>query len=299
MRLLALFLVLGGAGVLCADPDPATQPAVKIEKLATGFRFTEGPAVDAQGCVFFTDIPNQRIHRFDPKTSKTTLFREDSGRANGLAFDARGDLIACEGGRRQVVRIHGERVEVLARTFEGKKLNSPNDLAIDATGGIYFTDPRYGKPDGRELDYEGVFYRAPSGTLSRVATEAVRPNGILLSGDSKTLYVADSKRKLILAYDVTTPGSPTRGRVFATLDLAHRGGPDGMSRDRAGNVYCAGQGKVWIFDRTGKRVETIEMPEGPANVVCVDTPQWSLYVTARTSLYRVRRPAPDTRPEDK
>lgn len=291
MRRLSMALVLVAVLAAGLEGAPESAPTHAIQKVATGYRFTEGPAVDAQGVIHFTDIPNERIHRYDPKTKKATVFREDSGRANGLLFDAKGALIACEGGRRRLVRIEAEQTTVLAERFEGKRLNSPNDLAIDARGGIYFTDPRYGKQDDRELDFEGVYYRAPDGTLTRVAKEAVKPNGILLDAAGTTLYVADNQRKLILAYDVVSPGELTNHRVFATLALRERGGPDGMARDAAGNVYCAGQGKVWSWDPKGVVRFELPMPESPTNCVVVDEDGWVLYVTARTSLYRVTRKA--------
>ncbi|MDJ0975717.1 MAG: SMP-30/gluconolactonase/LRE family protein [Planctomycetota bacterium] len=280
--------------LLLLGSTSAESPSHDIEKVATGYRFTEGPAVDAKGAIFFTDIPNERIHRYDPKTKKAAVHREDTGRANGLMFDAKGALLACEGGRRRLVRIEGDKVTVLAEKYEGKRLNSPNDLAIDAKGGVYFTDPRYGKQDDRELDFEGVYYRAPDGTLTRVAKEAVKPNGILLNAEGTTLYVADSRRKLILAYDVKQPGVLENGRTFATLGLRERGGPDGMTRDAEGNVYCAGQRKVWIWDKKGTVLHEIPMPESPTNCVVVDEDGWTLYVTARTSLYRVTRKAKET-----
>lgn len=294
MRGILALWVIAMATLAGAEPETPAPKPVTIEKLCTGFRFTEGPAIGPDGAIYFTDIPNQRIHRFDPKTSKTTVARENSGRANGLMFDAEGKLIACEGGGRRVVRIDGEKVAVLADKFGDKKLNSPNDLAIDADGGIYFTDPRYGKHDDRELEFEGVYYRATDGTISRVAKNVVKPNGILLRADGKALYVADSKRKLLVSYGVQGPGKLTNGRIFARLDATQRGGPDGMARDKASNVYCAGQGHVWIWDRRGKLLEKIKMPEGPANVLCVENPTWTLYVTARTSLYRVQRATANT-----
>ena len=290
MRRLGVFVcVVTLLGAAAADEDE--RPKTEIVKVATDYRFTEGPALDAKGRIVFTDIPNERIHRFDPKSGKASVLREASGRANGLLYDADGRLLACEGGRRRLVRIDGDQVEMLADRFEGKRLNSPNDLTLDAKGGIYFTDPRYGKQDDRELDFEGVYYRAPDGTLSRVCAEAEKPNGIHLARNGRTLYVADSKRKLILAYDVATPGTATDGRLFARLDEKARGGPDGMTIDDQDRVYCAGQGKIWIWDGTGKPIESVRMPESPTNCLFVkaDGMAVSLYVTARTSLYRVTR----------
>ena len=278
-------------GLLAAQADPAVRVEATIKKLATGYKFTEGPALGPDGNVFFTDIPNQHIMRFDVKEGTAAVYREDSGRANGLLFDKEGALLACEGGRRRLVRIKGDMVTVLAERFEEKRLNSPNDLTLDAAGGIYFTDPRYGRQRDRELTFEGVYYRSAEGKLSRLCEEVEKPNGILLSNDGKTLYVAASKAKRIMAYPVQKPGTLGTGKEFAPLDLESRGGPDGMTTDDKGHVYCAGQGHIWRWDPAGKLVEKIKMPESPANCLFVkdDKLALSLYVTARTSLYRVTR----------
>ena len=291
--LVLLALVVGAH----AEPEKPATPGVEVDKVAEGFRFTEGPAFDGKQTIYFTDIPNQRILRYDLETQKTEVFTDDSGRANGLMFDGMGRLHACEGGRRRLVRYEGGKVTVLAERFEGKRLNSPNDLAIDEAGGVYFTDPRYGKQDDRELDFEGVYYVSSEGKLTRMTTKAVKPNGILLSNDGKTLYVAASRQKRILAYDVKGPGVLENERVFAPLDPEHRGGPDGMTKDLDGNVYCAGQKRVWMWNPKGEVVDTFELPEGPAN--CVFVPRmlgggWSLYATARTGFYRLtRKTSPD------
>lgn len=287
--LLVAVLLFGTPAPGPATAEPEVVPEWAIEKLATGFRFTEGPAIGPKGDIYFTDIPNQRIHRYAVKTGKTSVHAEESGRSNGLMFDTQGRLLACEGGRRRLVRFEDGKPTVLASTVDGKKLNSPNDLALDLSGGVYFTDPRYGSQKDRELDFEGVYYVAKDGSLKRVATEIEKPNGILMSADAKTLYVADSKRKRIMAFDVAKPGEVGKARLFANLDLTSRGGPDGMSRDKGGNVYCAGQGKVWIWDPKGKVVATIKMPEGPSNCLWTAESGWTVYVTARTSFYRVRK----------
>ncbi|MDF1702596.1 MAG: SMP-30/gluconolactonase/LRE family protein [Planctomycetota bacterium] len=281
--------------------DPAKAPPAQapravcakdavFERVATGFRFTEGPAADAEGHVFFSDIPNERIHRFDITTGKTTVFREQSGRANGLMFDTAGALVACEGGRRQVVRIQGETATVLASHWKSKRLNSPNDLALDAHGGVWFTDPRYGRrQDDREIDVEAVYYRDAQGgvTQMRASPLLVKPNGILLARDGRTLYVAASRGKKVLAYAVTRPGVLAAPRVFATMDLEARGGPDGMCLDARGNVYAAGQNHIWVWAPDGKPIAKLPVPEGPANCTFGGPARRTLYVTARTSLYRM------------
>ncbi len=286
--LAALLLVLLCAPAAWTAPDLFETEAVVFEKVATGYRFTEGPAADAQGNVYFTDIPNQRIHRLDVATGKVRVVRVGSGRANGLVFDALGRLVACEGGGRRLVRIDGDKLDVLATHYGGKRLNSPNDLTLDATGGIWFTDPRYGKQDDRELDVMAVYYRAATGAVTQVIKDLPRPNGILLSRDGTMLYVAANKRQLIMAYDVAKPGIASKARVFAHLDHKARGGPDGMTLDEQGNVYAAGQGHVWIWSSKGKLLHKLKVPEGPSNCAFGGPKHDTLYVTARTSLYRVR-----------
>ncbi len=283
MRTTLLVLIL----CVAAHAEETLQAKdAKIEKVAGGFRFTEGPAADEDGNVYFSDIPNQCIHRLDVASGKVTVWSDDSGRSNGLMFDAKGRLHACEGGRRRLVRYEGKKAHVLAERWNEKRLNSPNDLAIDDKGGVYFTDPRYGKQDGREIDIEAVYYAAADGKVTQVITEVTKPNGILLSKDKKTLYVAASGAKRIRSYPVEAPGKLGKGVEFAALDTAP-GGPDGMTLDEQGNVYAAGQGAIWIWDKTGKRLARIEFPESPANCAFGGKDRKTLYVTARTSLYRL------------
>ncbi len=267
-----------------AGDSPRAEDA-KIEKVAGGFRFTEGPAADKDGNVFFSDIPNQCIHKLDVATGKVTVWNDDSGRSNGLMFDAKGRLLACEGGRRRLVRYEDGKPKVLAERWNEKRFNSPNDLALDDKGGVYFTDPRYGKQTGREIDIEAVYYVSAEGKVTQVISDRKKPNGILLSKDMKTLYVAD---KQVWSYPVKAPGELGKGSKFAEMDTASRGGPDGMTLDEKGNVYAAGQGAIWIWDAEGKRLDKIDFPEAPANCAFGGKDRKTLYVTARTSLYRLR-----------
>ena len=282
-----------------SDPGPAAQteetsqlPVVpegaKVEKLADGFKFTEGPAVAADGNVYFSDIPNERIHIFDVASGKVSTFRENTGRANGLMFTPAGAIIVCEGGNRRLTRQLGDEITVLADSYQGKALNSPNDLELDGKGGIYFTDPRYGRRDDMAMEIEGVYYLPRKGNLQRVIDKLERPNGLVLSPDNKTLYVADHGSNIICAYDVLTDGSLAGCRKFAEMDLDARSGGDGMTIDRLGNVYCAGQGQIWIWNPRGQCIAKISPPEGPANCTFGGPEGKTLYITARTSLYAVK-----------
>jgi gluconolactonase len=263
----------------------------KVKKLAGGFKFTEGPAAGPDGRIYFTDIPNERIMVFDPTSNKTTVFREGSGKANGLWWAADGSLLACEGGSRRLTRTDANGdVVVLADQFDGKRLNSPNDLVQDEHGGVYFTDPRYGNRDDMEMKIEGVYYVGHHKKLTRVIGDIERPNGVLLSNDRKTLYVADTGGKKIYAYDVTGAGKLDNKRDFAPI------GSDGLTIDERGNLYATWQGAVWIFSPTGKQLAKIKCPEGPANCTLAGPNGNTLYITARTGFYsvdlNVKAPAP-------
>ncbi len=276
--------------ILPADAQVAPD-GTAVEQVATGYRFTEGPAEGPDGGIYFTDTPNNQIIRFDPATGAAAVFREDAGRANGLMFDAQGRLIACEGaapgGRRRLSRTEPDgTLTTLADAWDGKPLNSPNDLDIDAAGGIYFTDPRYGNRDDMQLDAEAVYYRAADGTLTRVIDGLVRPNGLILSHDEKTLYVADNAAKILVAYDIEQPGMPTNPRRFSEMGEGHGGGCDGMSVDKLGRVYATGDEGIYIFNPDGTRAALIATPERPANCTLTRDGK-TLYITARTSLYRV------------
>ncbi len=262
-----------------------------VEQVATGYRFTEGPAEGPDGAIYFTDIPNKQIIRFDPVAGQTETFREDSGRANGLMFDATGRLLACEGaaegGKRRLSRTEPDgSITTLADQWQGQPLNSPNDLDIDEHGGVYFTDPRYGNRDDVALDVEAVYYLAPDGTLSRVIDDLQRPNGLILSPDGKTLYVADNAGRKLIAYDINQPGEPTNPRRFSNMGEGNGGGCDGMTIDALGRVYATGNEGVYIFNPDGTQAALIRIPERPANCTLANDGK-TLYVTARTSLYRV------------
>ncbi len=265
---------------------------VTVEQVATGYQFTEGPAAGPDGAIYFTDIPAKRILRFDPDTHETTIFREDSGRANGLMFDKHGGLYACEGaaqgGSRRLSRTEPDgSITSLADQWQDKKLNSPNDLDIDQQGGVYFTDPRYGNRADMQSETEAVFYLTPDGTLTRVINDLQRPNGIILSPDDKTLYVADNAAKKIVAYDLAHPGQPNNPRHFSDMGPDLGGGCDGMTVDPHGRLYATGNEGVYIFNPNGAQAALIPTPERPSNCTFANDGQ-TLYITARTSLYRIR-----------
>jgi gluconolactonase len=299
--LVACLILVVVCGELNADEPSALARTVpegaEVVELSadTAFRFTEGPSWDRRnGVLYFSDIPNERIMKLLPDGT-FSVFREPSGAANGLMFDAKGNLISCDGGGRQVSMLdsEGNVTKVLAESYNGKKLNSPNDLVIDSKGGIYFTDPRYGNRDGMEQDVEAVYYLRPDGTLIRVVDDVGRPNGVILSPDGKTLYVADTSRDYIRAYDVQPDGMVTNGRDFGKLPpiIAGKGKrrnyTDGMTIDVEGNLYAATGTGIEIFDKAGKYVGVIEVPKPPANCAFGGPDNKTLFITARTSVYKI------------
>ena len=247
-----------------------------VRKLAGDMKFTEGPIWDGNHSVYFSDIPNNRIMVWNGKDLR--VWREDSGGANGLRFDRDGSLVVCEGGNRRVTRITmDQKVTVLADSYDGKKLNSPNDLCLNGKGGIYFTDPRYGKRDGMEQDKEAVYYIPPEGgKIVRVVDDMVRPNGIEMG--KERLFIADAGGGKVYSYTVNPDGTLKDKKEHAPVAC------DGMKLDGKGNLYTTTRKGVEIFDPEGKPLGIIKVPEGPSNV-CFGG--GTLYITARTSLYAV------------
>ncbi len=274
--------------LICLSASVATSaqelaaPGAKVERLADGFVFTEGPACDAKGNVYFTDIPNERIHKWSVD-GKLTTFREKTGRANGLYFDREGNLLACEGGNRRLVSISADgKVTVLADGYNGKKLNSPNDLWIDPGGGVYFSDPRYGGEEGMEQDGFHVYYLPPNRKeLVRVLDNLVKPNGVVGTADGKLLYVTDAGDGKTYVYRIQPDGSLTDRKLIAPV------GSDGMTLDEQGNLYLS-RGVVHVYSAEGKNLATIEVPEAPANVCFGGRDRRTLFITARKGLYSIR-----------
>jgi gluconolactonase len=295
--------------------DPALDAIVprdaRIEKLADGFQWTEGPVWRKRGGdLLFSDIPNNTIDRWKEGEGVTVYLRpagyngpSPAGRelgTNGLTFDANDRLVMADHGNRQIARLNDSNFTrtTLADRYEGKRLNSPNDLVYHPNGDLYFTDPPYGL-DGindskaKELPFNGVYRLKPNGELTLLTKDLTFPNGIAISPDGRTLYVAisDPKKPLWMAYDIQPDGTIARGRVFfdpAPLVAQGRiGSPDGMKVDRAGNLFATGPGGVLVFTPAGKHLGTIITGERTANVAFGDDGS-TLYMTADKRLMRIR-----------
>lgn len=268
-------------------PEDAT-----VERVATGFRFTEGPVwFVEESCLLFSDIPTNEILKLTPDHQVAT-FRHPSGNSNGLTRDREGQLIACEHSNRRVTRTEkGGSITVLADKFQGKKLNSPNDVVAKSDGAIYFTDPPYGiKSDQQEQPIQGVYRLSPDGKeLTVIAGDFEKPNGLAFSPDEKRLYIDDSShRRHIRVFDVHDDGYLSNSRIFHDMNTKEPGSPDGIKVDVRGHVYCTGPKGVWVFDTEGIHQGTIVTPEKPANCAWGDSDWQSLYITARTSVYKIR-----------
>ena len=278
------------------------------ELLATGFEFTEGPLWHPDGFWLFGNLPNNRIHRLTPG-GQPEVFREDTGRANGLTFDLQGRLIMCEGNNRQVTRMEaGGAVTPIAQHLDGKRLNTPNDVVGHSSGSIYFTNPisRLTAQE-QELGFGGGVRIGPGGgpsALTALTGDLGFPNGLGFSPDESVLYVTITRRdqaciqekergevcehQLIYAFDVAANGDLTNQRVFAGLSSAEEGVPDGMKVDMEGRVYSTGPGGCWVFDSEGNHLGTIVLPELPPNCAWGGPDNKTMLFTARTSVYSMR-----------
>ncbi|MGD0341503.1 MAG: SMP-30/gluconolactonase/LRE family protein [Bacteroidales bacterium] len=297
-RLLSFFAILVISLQFIAAQDEGISniimPGAKLEKIADGFLFTEGPSADTKGNVYFTDQPNDRIMVWEKKKG-LSVFMQPAGRSNGMSFDNKGNLWTCADNKDQIWKIGPDKkVEVIVTNYNGKLLNGPNDLWVRPDGGIYFTDPFYKRSwwdhDIMPQDKQCVYYLEPDQkTVIRVADDLVKPNGIVGTPDGKTLFVADIEANKTWSYSINSDGSLSNKRLFCEM------GSDGMTIDSEGNLYLTGSG-VTIFDKTGTRVGNIRVPESwTANVCFGDKDLKSLYITASKGLYRIRLKVKGTR----
>jgi gluconolactonase len=288
-----------------------------VEVVATGFEFTEGPVWSPDGALLFSSPNTNSIYRLDPSLEKVTLFRPKSGYSgvdigrylqpgsNGLTFDPEGRLVLCQHGNRRVLRVnpHGDTT-VIADSFEGRRLNSPNDVVCRSDGSVWFTDPPFGRPGmaddpDRDLDFSGVFRVSPGGEVDLVDGSLAGPNGIAFSPDERTLYVGnwDPEAKVVVRYELSESGEVLeRAVLFDMTDAPGEDAIDGITVDVEGTLYVCGPGGIWLISPAGERLGLIELPEAPHNLAFGGEDSRDLYVTALTSVYRLRTEVPGVTP---
>lgn len=258
---------------------------ISVEKVTANYRFTEGPAWSRDGYLLYSDVPRNKIVKYTPG-EKPVFFREESNGASGNAFDEKGRLYTCETAARRVTRTDKNgKIEVLADKWEGKRFNAPNDIVVRKDGHAFFTDPAFGSQlDARELEFFGVYHISPKGLLAVVAKPKGRPNGVALAPNGHILYVSNSDERTVLAYEVDRNGTATNERV---LIKGIEGVPGGITVDEKGNLYVACKG-IGVYTPQGKLLKQIELSEPAANLSFGDPDLKTLYITARTSVYRIR-----------
>jgi len=273
-----------------ADKIAGLGPAGEVKKVHGGFMFTEGPAWDGRGNLYFSDVAGNKLHKIDSQGQLSTIL-DPSNHTNGLMVNAAGQIAACEmEGRLIEVNPQTKAVKSLADGYEGQRFNAPNDLVIDREGGIYFTDPQFRAPMPLPQGVQAFYYRSPDGKVTRLGAIDKAPNGVILSPDEKTLYLIPSMQAEMLAYAIESPGKLGPQRVFCTLKQATgktNGGGDGLTVDSKGNLYITSALGLQVFDPHGKMLGIIEFPEQPANCTFGGEDNKTLYATARTSVYSV------------
>jgi gluconolactonase len=289
----------------------------ELEVVAAGFEFTEGPVWSPDGALLFSSPNTNSIYRLDPELGRVTLFRPKSGYtgvdigryhqpgSNGLSFDPAGRLVICQHGNRRVIRVnpHGD-TSVIADSYDGRQLNSPNDVVCRSDGSVWFTDPPFGRPGmagdpDRELDFSGVFRVSPEGEMVLIDDTLQGPNGIAFSPDERVLYVGnwDPESKVVVRYELSADGDLLdRSVLFDMTDAPGEDAIDGIKVDVAGNLHVCGPGGIWVISPEGERLDLIELPEAPHNLAFGGADSRDLYVTALTSVYRLRTELPGITP---
>jgi gluconolactonase len=261
---------------------------LNIERVAGKCAYAEGPLWSREAFLLYTDAPNNKIYKLTSR-HEPEVFRDDSQGAMGLTYDSQGRLYICETRGRRVIRIDKKnKLDVLANAWQGKKLNAPNDIVVRRDGNVYFTDPAFGyQLDSRELDFYGVYHINPKGELSLAAKWTTRPNGIAISPNGRLLYVSDSDARTVRVYDIEKDGAPANER---TLVSKIDGIPGGIRVDEKGNIYLAAK-QLFVYNTAGQQIHSINMTEAPSNLAWGDNDFSTLYVTVRSSVYRIKMDA--------
>ena len=291
LTLISVLLTLLTFSVMCAqnnnnsDKDIIAKDA-EIEKVETGYSFTEGSTANSDGIVYFTDQPNDKIYVWE-EGKGVSLWLEGTERSNGMYFNAKDELLSCADEFNRIIAFNDNKeYRVIYENFDGKHLNGPNDLWELPNGGIYFTDPYYHRHYWKEghtevQDTRGVYYVSPEGNATLVSDKYVQPNGLVGTPDGKLLYVADINDRKIWKYDIMEDGSLSNRTLFANE------GSDGMAIDNQGNIYLT-MGKVWVFSPEGELIKEISVPESPSNLCFGGKNKDILFITARTSVYTLK-----------
>ena len=273
------------------------DPKISIEKIADGFSFTEGPVWDeANNRLLFSDIPTNKIYSWSSDQG-VSIYRSPSNFSNGLTFDKNGNLVACEHQSRSIsVQNRNNKVTILANSYKGMKLNSPNDVIVAKDGSILFSDPIYGLRDGmggpaeQELPFQGVFRLPPSSNeLELISDTFERPNGLVLSPDEKILFINDTVRQHIRVFNIANDWEVSGGQIWSELwDDKSVGRPDGMKIDTLGNLFSTGPGGIWVFDIDAELLGRILLPDKTSNLAWGDQDRKSLFITSSSVVYRIR-----------
>lgn len=282
-----LVAAVAAFAALGQDPDPTNFFDLRIERLASGFRYAEGPVWTSDRRLLFTELPSNTIYVWQPG-QKVELLRSNSNGALGLTFDSQERFYVCESKSRRLVRQDKKgKIEILAEKWEGKRLNGPNDVVVRRDGNVYFTDSAFGAAnEKRELDFNGVFRVGPKGELAVIAKWKGRPNGIAISPNGKILYVTNSDERKIVEFDLDKAGAATNERM---LVKGIHGVPGGVRCDQKGNLYVAATG-LSIYAPDGKLIRDVELSDSPSNLAFGEADLQSLFVTTRHFVYRIRMP---------
>ncbi len=281
--LLFMIFAFHGFGI-AQPPTPGT-----LQRLWTGFQFVEGPVWKDGVGLLFSDIYPSTIYRWSPGDSSMSIYLKPSDSSNGLTFDHQGHLILTQMQKRRIARQDSDgTITPLVSTYNGKRFNSPNDIVVASSGSILFTDPDFNVPSGqtRELSFKGIFRLSPSGRLQVIDSTFDKPNGICFSPDESRLYVNESAQHKIYVWDVVNDSTFTNKRLFYTIP--QNGYADGMKVDSSGNLYCTGPGGIWVVSPSGTYLTLISTPQTPSNCAWGDADRKTLYITAQTSVYRIR-----------